>query len=344
MLLSNDRTITDAVKTMRKLVATIGHAEGMVVLVDRPGRRMGLLLQVLAAKLTSEFIVVSVRSRPDSGLDDLLDASAVAYRRDFTQISDEHPNENLATVILIEDGEVLADGTLQELARLALLAKDRKRPLRIVLTGSPELGPRVERLELSLGGMVHAQTCQIDDTTAGADRRPWLVAAAAGSVVAAGFAALILTGTTTPPQISPEAAGGGLAAEQPAAVPLPLSSPAVVEPLKPSPEAPIPPAAAPGEPAGHDLADLVARAHRQLADGRLDEPQDDNAFRTYQEIVILAPEDTAGPHLLSLIRDAYLDRARDAEQHGDADRAGQLRDAARIVTPEHAALLAASRQ
>jgi hypothetical protein len=328
---------------MRKLVATIGQAEGMVVLVDQPGRRMGLLLQVLAAKLTSEFIVVSVRSRPESGLDDLLDASAVAYQRDFTQIIDTRPDEISTTVILIEDGETLTDDTLRELARLALLAKDRQRPLRIVLTGSPELGPRIELLQLRLGGMVHAQTCQIDDAPAATSQRPWLLAAT-GGLIAAGFAALILTGKTTPPQISPEAAGGGLAAEQPADMPLPLSNPAAVTPLKPSPEAPIPPAASPGEPAGHDLAELMARAHRQIADGRLDEPQDDNAFRTYQEIVILAPEDTAGPHLLSLIRDAYLERARDAEQHGDADRAGQLRDAARVVTPEHAALLAASRQ
>jgi hypothetical protein len=73
-------------------------------------------------------------------------------------------------------------------------------------------------------------------------------------------------------------------------------------------------------------------------------PEDDNAFRTYQEIVILAPEDTAGPHLLSLIRESYLDRARDAEQQGDSDSALRFRDTARLLTPERAALFAASRQ
>jgi hypothetical protein len=327
---------------MRKLVATIGRSEGMVVLVGRPDPRMGLVLRSLAARLTADFTVVSVRSRPGSGLDELLDACTAAHQRELADAADassgEHATgEKRATVILVEDGETLTDGTLAELARLAQLAKDRARPLRVVLAGSPELGPRVERLELPLGGMVHAETCRIDGASVGSDQRRWLLAGA-GGLIAAGFAALILTGESSPPRVSFEAV------PQPASTPSPLHSSGAGKPTKRLPAAPIAPAPSPTEPAGRDLASLLARAERQIAAGKLDAPEDDNAFRTYQEIVILAPEDTAGTHLLSLIRETYLDQAREAEQRGDSESALRFRDTARLLTPERAALIAQSRQ
>ncbi len=324
---------------MRKLVATIGRSEGMVVLVGRPGLRTGLVLRSLAARLTADFTVVSVRSRPGCGLDELLDACTAAHQRELADASsgERATGEKRATVILVEDGETLTDGTLAELARLAQLAKDRARPLRVVLAGSPELGPRVERLELPLGGMVHAETCRIDGAPVGSDQRRWLLAGA-GGLIAAGFAALILTGESSPPRVSFEAV------PQPASTPSPLQSSGAGKATKPLPTAPIAPAPSPAEPAGRDLASLLARAERQIAAGKLDAPEDDNAFRTYQEIVILAPEDTAGTHLLSLIRETYLDQAREAEQRGDSESALRFRDTARLLTPERAALIAQSRQ
>ena len=95
---------------MRKLVATIARAEGMVVLVDRPGHRMGLVLQTLAARLAANFTVVSVRSRPGTGVDDLLDACSAAYRTGPVEAVEASSSDKRMTVILIEDGETLADG------------------------------------------------------------------------------------------------------------------------------------------------------------------------------------------------------------------------------------------
>jgi hypothetical protein len=308
---------------MHKLVATIGRAEGLVVLVERPGPRMSLVLQTLAARLAPDFTVVSVRSRSGSGLDDLLDACTAAYRQ-------ERASPKGATAILIEDGDTIADSVLTELARFARLAKDRAQKLRIVLTGSPELGPRAVRLELPLGGMVHAETCRVDEASGRPARRQWLLAGA-GALIAAGFAALILTGESVPSRVSLETPEAGIAAA-PSATAAKL------------PETPAAPAVSPAEPAGRNVASLLARAQRQIAAGRLDAPEDDNAFRTYQEIVILAPEDTAGPHLLSLIRESYLDQAHEAEQRGDSESALRFRDTARLLTPERAALFAASRQ
>ena len=327
---------------MRKLVATIGRAEGMVVLVDQPGPRVRDLLQALAARLAADFTVVSVRSRLGSGLDDLLDACTAAYRHERATPSshDKGAPRNTATVILIEDADTIADGVLAELARFARLAKDRAQKLRIVLAGSPELGPRALRLELPLGGMVHAETCRTDDA-AGRAAKKWLLAGA-GSLIAAGFAALILTGESAPSRVSLETPAGGVAGRPSAAAP--AQSPGGATAAKPSAEVPAAPAASPAELADRNLASLIARAQRQIAAGRLDTPEDDNAFRTYQEIVILAPEDTAGPHLLSLIRESYLDQARDAEQRGDSDSALRFRDTARLLTPERAALFAQSRQ
>src|SRR5690349_13208293 len=130
-------TSSDGVGAMRKLVATIGRAEGMVVLVDRPGPRMSVALEALARRLAPDFTVVSVRARLGSGLDELLDACTAAYRDE--RASPTSPEKSAAatnaTVIIIEDGDTIADSVLTELARFARLAKDRPQKLRIVLAG-----------------------------------------------------------------------------------------------------------------------------------------------------------------------------------------------------------------
>jgi tetratricopeptide (TPR) repeat protein len=61
-----------------------------------------------------------------------------------------------------------------------------------------------------------------------------------------------------------------------------------------------------------DTAALVARFERQLATGRLDQPDTDNALETYRQIAAVAPQDPATTRLGEHLAAAFWTRANEA--------------------------------
>jgi hypothetical protein len=89
--------------------------------------------------------------------------------------------------------------------------------------------------------------------------------------------------------------------------------------------------AAEAPPTADAIADLVARADRQIAQKSLATPPGDNALETYQQIVALDKNDPAGPQLLARIKQTYLLWARAAEKRGQPEDARRLTERAQSL-------------
>jgi hypothetical protein len=324
------------------LAEQIRSAKQIVFLVDRSERRLRAATRRLAAELAPGFAVASIKRRSGAGFADLIaeccasldiagNANPLSAFADFVSARME---EGHATALLFEGADAMTGDTLAKLAQLALLEENGERPLRVVLTGPPDLASRSDDLNLPPGSDGHA-VVRLADSVSGAPSGALRLTVGGGIASAVVLAAVLAGRAPAPAPTPPLPAAVGV--EQPAAI----SEGERDRPVRESHAATAAPALSelPEAPAKTGLAGLLARAERELSEGKLDSPESDNAFRTYQQIVLLAPDDPAGPHLLTVIRERIADQAREAEQREDADGGRRLRAASRTLEPEGSGLL-----
>lgn len=84
-----------------------------------------------------------------------------------------------------------------------------------------------------------------------------------------------------------------------------------------------------------DEQDVLARAEAALADGRLTEPTEDNAFELYSSVLEMSPDHPAAVAGVQRIVEHYLAGARRALAEDDPRRAAELLATARGVMPDH---------
>jgi hypothetical protein len=299
------------------LADRIRSAEGLVLLPGRSARRMRIVLRRLAGALAPTCAVASIDCRNGAGFAELIAAccASLGIADDgagplpaFADFVSARMERGQATALLIEGSDALSGETLAKLAQLALLEEGGERPLRIVVTGASALAARSDGPKLALGGEAWAVTRVVDGVPRG-----MLRLAVGGGLAAVAILASMLAGQGPAPPLSPPLPAA-VSTEQAVSTQQAVTTEQAVNE---APDA----APVPEEPPKTGAAALFARAQRELAEGKLDSPENDNAFRTYQQIVLLAPDDPAGPRLLSMIRERGLDQAREVELPGGRDGA-----------------------
>ena len=89
-----------------------------------------------------------------------------------------------------------------------------------------------------------------------------------------------------------------------------------------------------------DIYRLLQQAERALTLDRLTAPIEDNAYRYYQEILRLAPDNQPAVEGMQRIAQRYLELAEDAYQGGETTRVETLLQRAEWVAPDYAAIAA----
>ncbi|MGH8119227.1 MAG: hypothetical protein ACRESK_01280, partial [Gammaproteobacteria bacterium] len=89
---------------------------------------------------------------------------------------------------------------------------------------------------------------------------------------------------------------------------------------------------------------LQIQAERNLKDMQLTEPENNNAYFHYQQILALDPHNQAALQGLGKITDSLMLLARQAMKDGNADAAGKHLDTAKKISPDHEDITAAYTQ
>ncbi len=104
-----------------------------------------------------------------------------------------------------------------------------------------------------------------------------------------------------------------------------VTPPAPVAPPTATPEPPAP-AAEPAAPPTKEIAALLKKADKALADNRLIEPKDNNALALYRKVIGDDPKNAAALDGIEKVHISLLQQAGDALDHGDDRTASRLID------------------
>ena len=93
-----------------------------------------------------------------------------------------------------------------------------------------------------------------------------------------------------------------------------------------------------------EVAEFLVIAQQQMNDGKLIEPELDNALDSYTEVLNRLPDNEAAIRGLTLIAEQFATRANEAMQKGEFGEALKLADNGLLAAPDHAELLAIQTQ